>query len=53
MATGGLKMIQNMLEQFPASERKIAEFILENPQAILNSTVNDIGVCMPRQVALR
>lgn len=44
MAAGGLKMIQNMLEQLPASERKIAEFILENPQAILNSTVHDIGL---------
>ncbi|MDR7239551.1 MurR/RpiR family transcriptional regulator [Neobacillus drentensis] len=43
MAAGGLKMIQNMLEQLPASERKIAEFILDNPQAILNSTVHDIG----------
>lgn len=43
MAAGGLKMLQNMLEQLPASERKIAQFILENPQSILNSTVNDIG----------
>jgi DNA-binding MurR/RpiR family transcriptional regulator len=43
VAAGGLKMIQNMLEQLPASERKIAQFILENPQSILNSTVNDIG----------
>jgi len=44
VAAGGLKMIQNMLEQLPASERKIAEFILENPHSILNSTVNDIGI---------
>ena len=44
MAAGGLKMIQNMLDQLPASERKIAQFILENPQSILNSTVNDIGL---------
>jgi DNA-binding MurR/RpiR family transcriptional regulator len=44
VAAGGLKMIQNMLEQLPASERKIAEFILDNPQAILNSTVHDIGL---------
>lgn len=44
MAAGGLKMIQNMLEQLPASERKIAQFILDNPQSILNSTVNDIGI---------
>lgn len=44
MAAGGLRMIQNMLEQLPASERKIAQFILDNPQSILNSTVNDIGI---------
>jgi DNA-binding MurR/RpiR family transcriptional regulator len=43
VAAGGLKMLQNMLEQLPASERKIAQYILENPQSILNSTVNDIG----------
>ena len=43
MAAGGLKMLQNMLLQLPASERKIAQYILENPQSILNSTVNDIG----------
>jgi DNA-binding MurR/RpiR family transcriptional regulator len=43
VAAGGLKMLQNMLLQLPASERKIAQFILENPQSILNSTVNDIG----------
>jgi DNA-binding MurR/RpiR family transcriptional regulator len=44
VATGGLKMIQNMLEQLPASERKIAEYILENPQTVVNSTVSDLGV---------
>lgn len=44
MAAGGLKMIQNMLEQLPASERKIAQFILDSPQSILNSTVNEIGI---------
>jgi DNA-binding MurR/RpiR family transcriptional regulator len=43
VAAGGLKMLQNMLEQLPASERKIAQYILENPRSILNSTVNDIG----------
>jgi DNA-binding MurR/RpiR family transcriptional regulator len=43
VTAGGLKMLQNMLEQLPASERKIAQFILENPRSILNSTVNDIG----------
>jgi DNA-binding MurR/RpiR family transcriptional regulator len=44
MAAGGLKMIQNMLEQLPASERKIAQYILDNPQSILKSTVNEIGI---------
>jgi DNA-binding MurR/RpiR family transcriptional regulator len=44
MATGGLKMIQNMLEQLPTSERKIAEYILENPRTVLNSTVSDLGI---------
>jgi len=43
VAAGGLKMLQNMLDQLPASERKIALYILENPRSILNSTVNDIG----------
>lgn len=43
MATGGLKMIQNMLEQLPASERKIAEFILENPRVLVDSTVSELG----------
>lgn len=37
-------MLQNMLEQLPASERKIAQYILENPRSILNSTVSDIGI---------
>jgi DNA-binding MurR/RpiR family transcriptional regulator len=43
VSAGGLKMLQNMLLQLPASERKIAQYILENPRSILNSTVNDIG----------
>lgn len=43
MAAGGLRMLQNMLEQLPASERKIAQYIIENPRSILDSTVNDIG----------
>lgn len=44
MSTGGIKMIQNMIEQLPTSERKIAEFILENPRSVINSTVNDLGI---------
>jgi DNA-binding MurR/RpiR family transcriptional regulator len=43
VAKGVLKMIQNMLDQLPASERKIAEYILDHPQAVVNSTVSDLG----------
>ncbi|PLR94694.1 MurR/RpiR family transcriptional regulator [Bacillus sp. T33-2] len=43
MATGGLKMIENMLEQLPASERKIGQYILENPHVVVNSTVSALG----------
>jgi DNA-binding MurR/RpiR family transcriptional regulator len=43
VAKGGLKMIQNMLQSLPASERKIAQFILDNPESVVNSTANDIG----------
>jgi DNA-binding MurR/RpiR family transcriptional regulator len=43
VVAGGLKIIQSMLEQLPASERKIAAFILENPNMLLNSTVHEIG----------
>lgn len=43
MAKGGLNMIRNMLETLPASERKIAEFILSNPESVVNSTANDLG----------
>jgi DNA-binding MurR/RpiR family transcriptional regulator len=43
MAAGGLKMIQNMLEQLPTSERKIALYILENPRTVVNSTVSELG----------
>jgi DNA-binding MurR/RpiR family transcriptional regulator len=43
MSAGGLKMIQNMLEQLPTSERKIALYILENPRTVVNSTVSELG----------
>ena len=43
MATGGLKMISNMLEQLPASEKRNAEYILDNPHSVINSTVSEIG----------
>ncbi|MCM3569805.1 MurR/RpiR family transcriptional regulator [Neobacillus mesonae] len=44
MAAGGLKMIQSMIADLPASERKIAEYILNHPQSVLNRTANDIGL---------
>lgn len=43
MVTGGIKMIENMLEQLPASERKIAEYILQYPYEAVNSTVSDLA----------
>ncbi|WP_404328632.1 MurR/RpiR family transcriptional regulator [Mesobacillus maritimus] len=43
MVTGGMKMIKNMLEQLPASERKIAEYILEYPYEAVNCTVSELA----------
>lgn len=43
MATGGLTMIESMLEQLPASERKIAQYILENPHEAVNQTAGQLG----------
>lgn len=43
MATGGLKMLESMLEQLPTSERKIAEYMLEFPHEAVNMTVGDLG----------
>lgn len=43
MASGGLKIINSTLEQLPASERKIAEYILAHPQAVIDSTVSELG----------
>jgi len=43
VVTGGLKMIENMLNQLPASERKIAQFILEYPYEAVNCTVSDLA----------
>ncbi|TCL63300.1 RpiR family transcriptional regulator [Hydrogenispora ethanolica] len=36
-------MIENMLAQLPASERKIAEYILEHPRDVVNGTVSELG----------
>lgn len=43
MAAGGLDMIRTMLHKLPQSERKLAEYILENPQEIVNSTIQEIS----------
>ncbi|KAA6449706.1 MurR/RpiR family transcriptional regulator [Bacillus swezeyi] len=43
MATGGLEIIQSMLHKLPQSERKLAEYILENPHHIVNSTIHEIS----------
>ncbi|MBY0095806.1 MurR/RpiR family transcriptional regulator [Mesobacillus maritimus] len=43
MVTGGMKMIKNMLEQLPASERKIAQYILEYPYEAVNCTVSELA----------
>lgn len=43
MVSGVLKMVVSMVEQLPASERKIAEYILENPYEVVNCKVNDLA----------
>ncbi|WP_026679302.1 MurR/RpiR family transcriptional regulator [Fictibacillus gelatini] len=43
MASGGLKMVQKMLDKLPASEQKIAEYILEHPHEVVNSTVSQLA----------
>ncbi|MGR3204990.1 MurR/RpiR family transcriptional regulator [Bacillus glycinifermentans] len=43
MAAGGLDMIRTMLHKLPQSERKLAEYILENPQDIVNGTIQEIS----------
>lgn len=44
MVTGGIRMIENMLEKLPASERKIAEYILQFPYEAVNCTVSELAV---------
>ncbi|MCD7034799.1 MurR/RpiR family transcriptional regulator [Metabacillus sp. GX 13764] len=43
MAAGGLKILENSFERLPQSEKKIAEFILGNPQEFVNSTVSQLS----------
>lgn len=42
-ATGGLVMLTEMLPQLPPSERKIAEYILENPRESISLTASELG----------
>lgn len=41
--SGGLTMLREMLHSLPESERKAAEYILENPQYVMGSTINDLA----------
>ncbi|WP_331436861.1 MurR/RpiR family transcriptional regulator [Gordoniibacillus kamchatkensis] len=41
--SGGLLMLQEMAEQLPPSERKIALYILENPHEAIRCTANELG----------
>jgi DNA-binding MurR/RpiR family transcriptional regulator len=43
VVTGGLKMVENMLNQLPASERKIAQYILASPYEMVDSTVSELA----------
>lgn len=40
---GGLLMLTEMMEQLPASEAKVARFILQNPEHFLQSTAKELG----------
>lgn len=40
---GGLMRIKDMYDALPPSEKKIAEFILENPQESISLTANELG----------
>lgn len=41
--TGGLMRIKEMLASLPPSEKKLATYILENPQKIISLTANELG----------
>ena len=44
MISGGIKMMEKVLHSLPASEEKIAEFILDNPQSVVQTTVSELAV---------
>jgi len=41
--SGGLMMINNISDDLPESERKIADYILQNPKEIITMTVAELG----------
>ncbi|MDR0136874.1 MurR/RpiR family transcriptional regulator [Metabacillus idriensis] len=43
MATGGLSIIQTMLNKLPQSEQKLADYILKHPHEVVNSTVSELS----------
>lgn len=43
MSTGGLHRLKSMLKQLSASERKIAEFILDHPEEVIHMTATELG----------
>ncbi|GIN86412.1 putative HTH-type transcriptional regulator YbbH [Heyndrickxia sporothermodurans] len=43
VTTGGLAMLSEMLSKLPPSERKIASYILQNPQESITMTANELG----------
>ena len=43
ITTGGLVMLSEMLPELPESERKIANYILENPQEAITLTASELG----------
>ncbi|MBP3038795.1 MurR/RpiR family transcriptional regulator [Bacillaceae bacterium Marseille-Q3522] len=43
MPGGGIKMIENLVSKLPASERKIAEYILLHPHAAVTGTVSELS----------
>lgn len=40
---GGLVMLAKSIESLPASEKKIADYILKNPQEVVSLTVNELA----------
>ncbi|MGE8204921.1 MurR/RpiR family transcriptional regulator [Heyndrickxia sp. NPDC080065] len=43
VTTGGLAMLSEMLSKLPPSERKIASYILQNPQESITMTASELG----------